>query len=147
MNLKIDAGEDDYEKFKWYILMDQVFPLNQNEIDVLSNYNIYKLLRDIQDNKKIDKESFLNEFIKLYTKDETYRENMSTTILELYPHIINIAKELKKHKIFNNYDFHPGNLGWDKDRKHLVFFDIGGYTKKDNYKRNNKKIIIDENKI
>jgi hypothetical protein len=145
---KINTGKDDYEKFEWYILMDQVLPLTNNESEALSNYMIYEFMMNIIHDKKIN--NFLNEYInyiKMYSKNETYIKNMTTTMIELYPHIINIAKELKKHHIISNFDFHAGNLGWNKDRTHLVFFDIGGNTKKDNYKRNNKKIIIDENEI
>ena len=53
-------------------------------------------------------------------------ERKANLALEIYPHIVNIAKELKKHGI-QETDFHSGNIGWNEDHSRLVLYDLGGY--------------------
>lgn len=131
----------------YYILMDQVFPLSNLEYNILDDDFINTVIIDIVDGVKITKNIFIDDALKYLNMYNNYSDNEIKKSLEkLYPHIVNIAKELKLHKI-HSFDFHGGNIGWDKDKKYLVYFDIGGYTKKDNYERNNKKITIIDEKI
>lgn len=142
----LDFGDDGtYSNSQYYILMDQVFPLSDIERKTI---NLSSATDNLIDSVISGNILSLDDLLRFewYT-DPSAKSKCRETMKELYPHIINIAKELKKHHITGLVDFHGGNVGWDKDRTKLVFFDIGGYTKKDNYKRNNKKIIIDENKI
>jgi hypothetical protein len=139
----LNFGEDGlYQGGQYYILMDQVLPLSDVERKTINLSNAAnKLINSVFFNDILPLEQvLLFDWTGFDANDAIYRETMK----ELYPHIVNIAKELKKHDITWNFDFHGGNIGWDKDKKHLVFFDIGGYTKKDNYERNNKKITVDE---
>jgi hypothetical protein len=127
----LDFAGDGTGKGQYYILMDQVFPVSDREKRILSSIGD-DLIYSVKNNNIISLKQFVS-FV--HGLDKKVAE-------KLYPHIINIAKELKKHHI-TFYDFHGGNVGWDKDRTKLVFFDIGGYTEKVNYERNNKKILIE----
>jgi hypothetical protein len=48
--------------------------------------------------------------------------------IDFYPKIVNIIKDLKKHGV-KETDFHSDNVGWDRNYKNLVLFDIGGNLK------------------
>jgi hypothetical protein len=105
--------------FKWYILMDKVLPLSDMEKNSLSFYQGIIQYRTNYWERINDKEIFDNL--------SRWDEDRIEIIKNLYPHVLNICKELKLHKI-KETDFHSGNIGWDKNRKNLVLFDIGGYV-------------------
>lgn len=117
---KIPNLSDDDPQF-YYILMDQVEPLTEDEESVINGF--YKHRIQYQDNYYDEIMNVLEKNIEnWYNKWEFYKIKICKGLL---PHIRNIVKDLKKHKI-KNTDFHSGNLGWNKDGK-LIMFDLGGY--------------------
>ncbi|MCK9415859.1 hypothetical protein M0Q97_04295 [Candidatus Dojkabacteria bacterium] len=119
--------------YNYYILMDQVLPLNIQEKSIISQIPIFLLYKLIS-NKKFVEDEFINNLL------DQNEHLLKKDIEKILPHIINIVKELKRHHI-TDFDFHSGNVGWSKDKKNLVFFDIGGNNKM--YSKNNKSIIVD----
>lgn len=106
--------------FKWYILMDKVLPLDDMEKNVMGFYQgIIQYSTDYWE--RITDKDLFDKKISGWAKDR------QKVIKKLYPYVLNICKELKLHKIAET-DFHSANLGWDKNRKNLVLFDIGGYV-------------------
>ena len=117
---------EDTEYF--YILMDYVEPLSDDE---KSAVNIFYMNR-IQ-YKKDYYENIMNEYLAGHIEEwfeKRFTSNKKDEYIRichyLLPHIRNIVKDLKKHKI-KVTDFHGGNLGWDKGHNNLILFDLGGF--------------------
>lgn len=116
--------------FDYYLLMDQVIPLSPLERRIVSHFRIITMVDSIVDDELFKSESLDIKDIKnsiLFDIKPIYPD-CEDKIDEMIPKIIDIAKELKLHKIIYP-DFHAGNVGWDKDKKNLIFYDIGGLTK------------------
>lgn len=96
--------------FKWYILMDKVLPLNDMENNVMG---FYQAIIQYNTNywEKINDKDLIDKKLQ-----SGWDEDRIEVIKMLYPHVLNICKELKLHKI-EQTDFHGGNLGWDKNKK------------------------------
>lgn len=121
--------------YEWYILMDYLNGLTEKEelaLDPYQGFIQYKL--DFYKNI-MNKEDVMDHLNWYY--DESHESNniaskgydpqeIKKLAIDFYPMIINIAKELKKHRI-QSTDFHSQNIGWDRNRKNLVLFDLGGY--------------------
>jgi len=126
----------DVNIYEWYILMDYVEDLTKDEEDAIDCY-----MMPMQDNldyykEMLDKEEIMNHIDWMYSPDDSFDWNRIKTkgrdpekikqiAKDLYPKVLNIAKELNRQGI-KAADFHSGNVGWDKAHENLVFFDIGG---------------------
>lgn len=123
INKKADP-EDDKLRRVYYILMDKVDPIEDPDEacvidDVYQNLIQYKLdyYENVMDKKKV----------KERINEELYTPYLKKLAKKLYPHVVNIVKELKKHKI-KSTDFHSGNIGWANNKSKLVLYDLGGYV-------------------
>lgn len=148
----------DINYYQYYILMDYTEPLSKEEERALDCYMKpmqYKL--DFYSNM-LDEKDILDHIEYLYgesnsieyigaIKDKLDPEKIKQIAIDLYPKVLTIAKDLKRHNI-KETDFHGGNIGWDKNHENLVLFDIGGQTNT-NYrsKGNFKKITVSEKLI
>lgn len=145
----------DINMYEWYILMDYTEPLTKNEEDAVHcyitimqyNQDFYKHILDKEKvikyiNSKYEQDS--HEYIRALSNEKD-PEKIKQIAIDIYPKIVKIAKELKKHNIPET-DFHGGNVGWDKDHENLILYDLGGYTK--NIKNDTKfKEVVTTEKI
>jgi hypothetical protein len=129
---RTDKKITDYNGVKrdlYYLLMDEVIPIDNTDIGSIID-NIY--MPEIQYNLNYYNNIMNFEDIKykinmMFGKHGLVRnENYAKIAIIIYPHIVNIVKELKKHGI-KETDFHSGNIGWsDDEHSRLVIYDLGG---------------------
>lgn len=125
--------------YEWYILMDYLNGLTEKEELAIDPYQgLIQYKSDFYKNIT-DKEAVMDHLNFYFDEsDEANRiasngynpQEIKKLAINFYPMIVNIAKELKKHKI-QSTDFHSQNIGWDANRKNLVLFDLGGNYNKE----------------
>ena len=140
-NRKID-DDDGYKKPAYWLLMDKVDPIDNTEIGHVVD-RVYMDLIQYKENYYENIANFENVEMEMKSCSNSDKE----IAIEIYPHILNIVKELKKHHIVAT-DFHSGNIGWANNKSKLVLYDLGGYVdRKPKIKIKNRLKNIDlENK-
>jgi len=145
----------DINIYEWYILMDYTEPLAKEEEDAIDCY--MKPMQYTQNYYKniLDKNDILDHIDFMYNPEShDYKralsngrdpEKIKQIAIDIYPKIVKIAKELKKHNIHET-DFHCNNIGWDKDHENLILYDIGGILNH-NYNAKFKEIVTTEKLI
>ena len=147
----------DINTYEWYILMDYTEPLTKDEENAVHCYiSTMQYQQDFYKNI-LDKEEVMKHIDFIFDPEswDTKRaladgrdpQKIKQIAIDIYPKILKIAKELKKHNIPET-DFHGGNVGWDKDHENLILYDLGGCTKKSyNANANFKEITTSERLI
>jgi len=129
------------KKNAYWLLMDKVEPLENTEVGNVID-RVYKDLIQYREDYYENIVNYKNVENEMYQCTDSAKR----IAREIYPHILNIVKELKKHHIVAT-DFHSGNVGWANDKSKLVLYDLGGYVDhKPNIKINKLKIIDLKNK-
>jgi len=140
----------DTNVYKWYILMDYVGELTENEKDAIHCYkgmiqNNPEYYENVKDKKNmIDHIQFVlfrpnSVENKRILANERDPKDVEKIAIDIYPKILNIVKELKLKGVHDT-DFHQGNLGWDENHENLILYDLGGemkssYRTKDKFKQ------------
>jgi len=131
------------KKFKYYLLMDRVYPINDIEKCVIKMFykKLIQMTPDYYEN--IMNPDLEKNIIEFFENDE-----MKSIALKFLPLVRNIVKELKSHKPaklvpdhkivlvkVERIDFHGKNLGWNKSHEKLILFDLCGHLKGGELKR------------
>jgi hypothetical protein len=148
----------DINCYEWYILMDYTEPLSEEEQEAVHCYIAPMQYKQDYYKNILDKEEVMDNIESMYGDPESwdYKRAMSNEknperikqiAIDIYPKIVKIAKELKKHNIPET-DFHGGNVGWDKEHENLILYDLGGSIRNSyNYHSKFKEIVTTEKLI
>jgi hypothetical protein len=131
-NKKVYDTESEEKQTLYYILMDKVYPVEFTDTDIGTASDIGTAIDSVYQHLIQYNVEYYNNIMDYEIVDESIEdncgedENIMQIARDIYPHIINIVKELKKLGI-RETDFHSGNLGWANDKTKLVLYDLGGY--------------------